>query len=152
MNKNALWIALGKYSVSCFAFVVGLLASGILLPQIAVWPAWTLVLRYTAGCALLGLPLATLSSRLHLNVLMRWVLFAQLAWVATAVVMGFEAVFFNTAGVVNGLLVCALRLLGLSLPLVLFSGAVAFLFRPAQQSAAHSRVGIRFPGLAAGQA
>lgn len=151
MNKNALWIALGKYSVSCFAFVVGLLISGVLLPQIAVWPAWTLVLRYTAGCALLGLPLATLSSRLHLNVLMRWVLFAQLAWVAAAAAMGLEAIF-NTAGVVSGLLVYGLRLFGLALPVVFFSGAVAFLFLPAAQSAVDSHVGIKLPGLAAGQA
>ena len=74
-----------------------------------------------------------------------------LASVAAAVVMGIEAIF-STAGVVSGLLVYGLRLFGLALPVVFFSGAVAFLFRPVPRGTAVPRVEVRLPGLAAGQA
>ena len=66
--------------------------------------------------------------------LLRWVLFAQLAWLLAAAGMGFEAVFFNTAGIVNGLMLAILHLISLSLPVVLFSGAVTVLFRPVPAS------------------
>jgi hypothetical protein len=130
MKKNLVWMWIAKLLMCCLVFVAGLQISSILLPGTAIWPAWMLVARYTAGCALLGLPLAFLASRMRLNTFLRWVLFAQLAWLLAAAAMGFEAVFFNTAGIVNGLMLAILHLIGLSLPVVLFSGALTVLFRP----------------------
>ena len=134
MKKNSVLMYLGKLLVCCLVFVAGLVFIGFLLPEIAIWPAWMMVARYTAGCLLLGLPLAFLASRMRLNPFLRWALFAQLAWLLAAAAMGFEAVFFNTAGIVNGLMLAILHLIGLSLPVVLFSGAVTVLFRPVPAS------------------
>jgi len=130
MKKNLVLMWLGKLSVCWLVFVAGLLISAFLLPGIAIAPAWSMVARYAAGCLLLGLPLAFLASRLRLNPFFRWALFAQLAWLLAAAVMGFEAIFFNTAGIVNGLMLAILHLIGLSLSVVLFSGALTVLFRP----------------------
>ena len=134
MKKNLVLMYLGKLLVCCLVFVAGLVISSVLLPGIAIWPAWILVARYTAGCVLLGLPLAFFSSRMRLNPFLRWALFAQLAWLLAAAGMGFEAVFFNIAGIVNGLMLAILHLISLSLPVVLFSGAVTVLFRPVTAS------------------
>ncbi len=134
MKKNLVLVWVAKLLMCCLAFVVGLLISGVLLPGIAIRAAWTLLARYTAGCVLVGLPLAFLASRMRLNPFLRWALFAQLAWLLAAAGMGFEAVFFNTAGIVNGLMFAILHLIGLSLPVVLFSGAVTVLFRPVPAS------------------
>ena len=130
MKKNLVLMWLGKLLVCCLVFVAGLVISAFLLPGTAIWPVWKLVARYTAGSVLLGLPLAFLASRLRLNAFLRWALFAQLAWLLAAAGMGFEAVFFNTAGIVNGLMLASLHLFGLSLPVVLFSGALTVLFCP----------------------
>ena len=67
MKKNSVLMYLGKLLVCCLVFVAGLVISSVLLPEIAIWPAWMLVARYTAGCVLLGLPLAFLANRMRLN-------------------------------------------------------------------------------------
>lgn len=149
MKMKSFFTYFGKLFVCCSAFFTGLVVSSILLPKIgfsafnmtegmiAVW--------YMTGSMILGLMLSFLARRLRANLLVRWMVLAELVWAFAVVGMGIEIFFFTATGIASVLVHTFVHLLGVLLPVVLFSGALAVLFRPV---AADRCLGYRYTFLA----
>ncbi|MCC6189192.1 MAG: hypothetical protein IT318_09150 [Anaerolineales bacterium] len=135
---------LWKLPLCAFGFMLGLIASGSVLPALGIEPpalpagadANTILLWHLLGSVLMALALGALSRWLPAGFAFRWLALSALAWSVSALSTVLEASIFMSTGATASPGSLAFTAASYLLPCVALAGAAAWLFPPAAQAEA----------------